>query len=127
MVRLRSQADVRNLLNSANNLLQGWIAAYGFTDIDGQYATDIDNEMNKHLWYTLNKLGWRVIPKNLTNEQRQNLASFRWNLLPKSLNGKQREKSGVSLAKSYLDNIRKGINSKDKALYSQYWLNKASP
>jgi RNA-directed DNA polymerase len=122
MIRLRSQRDVRKLLNSANNLLQGWIAAYGFTDIGGSYAEDIDNEMNKHLWYSLTKMGWRVLPKKLTPEQSSDLFNLRWNLLPKSLDDKQRENSGVSPSKLYLDNIRDSLNLKDKGLFSKYWL-----
>ena len=122
MMRLSSETDVRKLLNSANNLLQGWIAAYGFTDIGGSYAEDIDREMNKHLWQSLNKRGWRLVPKKLTREQISDFLRLRWNSLPKRLDDKQRENSGVRPAKSYLEEIRKGNNAKDEdeAVFSKY-------
>lgn len=101
MIRLRSQTTVRKLLNSANNLIQGWIAAYGFTDITDLYATEIDEEMNKHLWSSLKRMGWALEPRYLSTLQRLN--------------------SGVGLAKMHLDSVRKGISTSDKELFSKYW------
>lgn len=103
MSRLQSEKNVRFLLNSANNLLQGWIAAYSFSDINKSYAEKIDTEMNRYLWKTLHKMGWKLKPKNL--------------------NTLQREFSGVKPASWYLDNVRRRMDAKTRVLFSKYWSN----
>jgi hypothetical protein len=95
-------ASVIELLTSTRDLVEGWIAAYGFTDIE---VAPIDAEVNKQLWKALSKLGWKLETeeaiKKLTSEQRGN--------------------SGIWSASEYLNNIRRGLSNKDEALLAKYW------
>ena len=92
---------VSELLTSTAHLMEGWIAAYGFTDLREVDIKAIDDEVNKILW--------------------KNLKSFEWKLTPKHLSIKQRLNSGVEPAKWYLDRIRRNLNERDRELLSKYW------
>lgn len=98
---LGKSRDVRTLLISMNNLVEGWIAAYAFSDINSSYAQEIDEEVNKCLWHALSKLGWKMKPKYLSPGQRLN--------------------SGIQPVNWYLNSIRDGL--KDREVFAQYWSN----
>lgn len=94
--------NVMELLISTRNLLEGWVAAYGFTDLNQKYVNKIDDEINKNLWQTLNDFDWKLKPRlALTKSQRQN--------------------SGVNPLQWYLDKIRSGFDAKDRELFAKYW------
>ena len=95
----RESRNVLELLTSMKNLIAGWIAAYGFTDLDSSYVVSIDNEVNKCLWKALKKLKWNISREPVSDEQRIN--------------------SGVDPVNSYLMRVRKGL--KDQDLFSKYW------
>lgn len=100
--RCADAKNVRELLNSIKNLLEGWIAAYGFTDIDDNYLNRIDSEINKLLWIALKKFGWKL--KSIT------------------LDTKQRESSGIGLARNFKNKLRSRMPTLDRDLFSAYWL-----
>jgi len=104
LARLQSENNVRKLLNSANNLLQGWIAAYGFSDINNSYANKIDHELNLYMWHTLKKMDWKLKPRFLSTTQRIN--------------------SGVQPTAWYRDNLRRNFDTKSRELFAKYWTNK---
>ncbi|MCI0580513.1 MAG: hypothetical protein L0332_31760, partial [Chloroflexi bacterium] len=91
--------DVLTLLKSTRNLIEGWIASYGFTDINTTYASKIDQEINRHLWLALTEMGWKLDGT--------------------SLSAKQRAKSGVSHVKYYLHETRARLS--DQELWRAYW------
>ena len=101
MNTLRSKSNVRELLNSANNLLVGWISAYSFTDLNKTYCEKIDSELNSYLWFTLKKLGWKLDPKNL--------------------NQSQRISSGILPSYTYLARNRRNMSEKARVSFSKYW------
>lgn len=92
---------VRELLTSAAHLMEGWIAAYGFSDLRDVDVKTLDDEINKVLWKNLNSFEWKLTPKHLSNKQRLN--------------------SGVEPAKWYLDGIRRNLGERDRDLLSKYW------
>ena len=96
----KNSRHVRELLNSINNLLEGWVAAYGFCDLNENYMNEIDNEVGKVLWIGLKNLGWKLKPKFLSKEQRLNsgIKSIHWHL-----------------------NVVRGNLGKDTKLFSKYW------
>jgi RNA-directed DNA polymerase len=99
----RDPQDILALLTSIRNLLEGWVAAYGFTDLNTRYVESIDEEVNKYLWKALKKLQWKISQSTLSIEQRAN--------------------SGVKSAELYLANIRGNMNEKDRELLEKYWTN----
>ncbi len=96
------ETDVLKLLKTTNNLLQGWISAYGFSDISSTYLKSIDNEVNNCIWEGLSKMRWELKTKHLSMQQREN--------------------SGVKPAQWYLEKIRNGLDAKDKELFAKYWM-----
>ena len=94
-----SGTNVKAILTSLHNLLEGWIAAYGFTDINPSYIDKIDNELNASLNKGLRRLKWELKSKSLSHNQRLN--------------------SGVLTVKIYLARVRGAM--KDKSLLSKYW------
>lgn len=97
--KVANKGDVIKLNTALRNLLQGWIAAYGYSDINITLRKKIDNNINRSLWGALKKFGWVLSPKNL--------------------NVKQRHYSGVKHIDYYLENIRE--NLADKPLFEKYW------
>ena len=92
---------VINLLTSTKNLLAGWMSAYGFTDIGDDYLKSLDQEVNKILWISLDRFGWKLKPRYLSDKQRLN--------------------SGVNPASWYLDSRRRNFEREDRELLSKYW------
>ena len=90
---------VSKLLISTHNLLEGWIASYGFTDINKAYADKIDQQVNKNLWIALKRMDWRLDGN--------------------SLSGEQRATSGVLHIYNYLHKTR--CNLSDRELWELYW------
>ncbi len=96
----KNSRHVRELLNSINNLLEGWVAAYGFCDLNENYMNEIDNEVGKVLWIGLKNFGWKLKPKFLSKEQRLN--------------------SGIKSIHWHLDVVRGNLRKEGK-LFSKYW------
>jgi RNA-directed DNA polymerase len=93
--------NITAFLISVNHLLEGWVSAYSFTDLTDDYLHSLDQEINKVLWTTLYKFGWKLKPRFLSDEQRIN--------------------SGIRLATWYLDSRRGKFKDDDKELLSKYW------
>lgn len=93
--------SVVSLLMSTRNLLEGWTASYSFTDINRDYATKIDQEVNKHL--------------------RKALAKMKWEFKDQSRFVEQRPKSGVSYVNGYLYKARRDLSVSDRELFETYW------
>jgi hypothetical protein len=85
------------------NLLEGWVAAYGYTDFNTNYIELIDDEVNKHLWKALKKLKWKISQSTLSIEQR--------------------DYSGVKSTGFYLNSLRNNMIEKDRELFKKYWNN----
>jgi RNA-directed DNA polymerase len=93
--------SVLALLISMKNLLEGWVAAYGYTDLNASFIEDIEAEVNKHIWKALKRLGWKISKDTLSNEQRHY--------------------SGVKSIGLSLSNVRNNLNQEDRNLYEKYW------
>jgi len=96
----KNSRHVRELLNSINSLLEGWVAAYGFCDLNKNYINEIDDAVGKALWIGLKNFGW--------------------NLKPMFLNKKQRLNSGIKSIHWHL-NVVRGNLGKERKLFSKYW------
>jgi RNA-directed DNA polymerase len=99
LIKSNDARTVQKLLNSMSNLVQGWVSAYAFSDINSNYSKKIDDEINKCLLIALSKLGWKMKTKELSPEQRVN--------------------SGIDLVNLYLEKFR--INLRDQELFAKYW------
>jgi hypothetical protein len=83
-------------------LLQGWIAAYSFTDLTEDYLNSIDVEVDKILWSTLGSLEWRLKPRlQLSKEQRLN--------------------SGIEPVAQHLNKVRSNFYTLERDLFEKYW------
>ena len=103
LTTIRNEArTVIDLLISTRNLLEGWIAAYSFTDLTEDYINSIDNEVDKILWSTLSSLEWRLKPRL-------------------QLSKSQRENSGIDPVIWYLNKVRSNFSSSDRELLEKYW------
>lgn len=92
--------DVLKLLVSTRNLIEGWVASYGFTDINViSYADGLDKEISRQLWRALKRMGWKLAGNTLSQDQR--------------------EKSGVRFIHNYVAKTRKHLSDQD--LWSAYW------
>lgn len=97
----KKSRNVSNLLTFTKNLLEGWVAAYAFTDINEKDLTSIENEVNKMLWQSLYVFGWKLRPKDLSEKQRLN--------------------SGVNPIGWHINKIRAGFRNEDRELLAKYW------
>ena len=103
LTTIRNDAKtIIDLLISTRNLLEGWIAAYSYTDLSDSYMNLIDNEVDKILWSTLSSFEWRLKPKL-------------------QLSKKQRENSGVNPVAWYLNKVRTNFSQSDRELFAKYW------
>jgi RNA-directed DNA polymerase len=103
LAAIRSESrTVIDLLISIRNLLEGWIAAYSFTDLTESYINAIDNEVNKILWSTLGNLEWKLLPRQ-------------------QLSKAQRENSGIDPVSWHLDKVRANYRREDRELLEKYW------
>ena len=91
---------VLKLLSSTRNLIQGWVASYGFTDLK-PHIPKLDDKINRVLWKGLKKMGWKLEGNRLSTEQRA--------------------KSGVLHVYNYLYQIRASLSLRDKNLLKKYW------
>jgi len=96
-----SSKNVIDLLTRMRNLIEGWIAAYGFTDLPVNYIKAIDNEVNIILGHSLKKFGWKLKSGFLSELQREN--------------------SGVNPISWYLSKIRINYKEDDRDIFSKYW------
>lgn len=101
LARCNEAETVKDLLISVKNLIEGWVSAYGFTDIDDVYLKKVDNEINKLLFTALANLGWRLKVKPITDIQREN--------------------SGIASTIKYRDKVRNRLDAKERSLLSKYW------
>ncbi len=91
---------ILKLLTSTRNLIQGWVASYGFADLE-PHIPKLEDEINKLLWKGLKKLEWKLKGDTLTQEQRGH--------------------SGVLHIYNYLKIVRNNLKEEDKQLFEQYW------
>jgi RNA-directed DNA polymerase len=97
-----SSKNVLELLTKMRNLMEGWVAAYGFTDLNTTYVKLIDDEVNRILWLSLKKFGWKLKPNGF-------------------LANTQREKSGVGPIAWHLDKVRGNFDESDRDIFTKYW------
>ena len=84
---------VSTLLIKIKNKLDGWVSAFYYTDIQ-RYSSDIDAFINRQLYLSLAKMGWKFTASSLGKLPHK----FRHkNESPKCLSFLQRKNSGIPL------------------------------
>ena len=103
LTTIRNKSNtVIDLLHSTRNLLEGWVASYAFTDLNKDRIASIDNEVDKVLWFSLDRRAWRLKPRLQLSEV-------------------QRINSGISPTVWYLDKVRNNFRPEDRELLEKYW------
>ena len=91
-------SDVLNLIMKTKNLLQGWIAAYYFTDIDPYFA-EIEFTTNMRLAVSLLTMGWELDKRSMKLDYYEGKKVY-------LLSDTQRTQSGIPWCASVLSEIR---------------------
>jgi len=101
----REEVGLFQALIKVKNLLDGWIAAYYFINIENQ-VSELDKHVNVHLRLLFADFNFDLSQKNLARISYKNKSNEVW-----ALSDNQRKLSGVALCSKTLIDIRKGVMS----------------
>lgn len=106
----KEKYSVSNLLIKIKNKLDGWVSAFYYTDIQ-RYSTEIDAFINRQLYLSLAKIGWKFTASSLGKLPYK----FRHkNESSKCLSLLQRKNSGVPLCMDLVNAKIKELKKSDK-------------
>lgn len=106
----KEKYSVSNLLIKIKNKLDGWVSAFYYTDIQ-RYSTEIDAFINRQLYLSLAKIGWKFTASSLGKLPYK----FRHkNESSKCLSLLQRQNSGVPLCMDLVNAKIKELKKSDK-------------